>query len=230
MKSKIYGEVILTNNDWFIRELYDFLESIHFTIISANYSRYVIDVNRDLSLRGNRDKYTRSLIYYTTTFGKNIYDVELDEAEIRNRIETIYLPYHYCLLEEIRSFQLKNRKVYLFDLHSFYIQSTADIVLGTCGGCTCSAKFLNILVESFQEEGFIVEVDREGLTGGYIVSHYGLYPDVEAVQIEIRYTAYIEDRTFGEEEVINKNKGLFNATKARLYKAFLRIQEELEFS
>ncbi|MEC0178403.1 N-formylglutamate amidohydrolase [Paenibacillus favisporus] len=228
MKSRLVPGVILSNNDWYVRELYDFLDTIDFTVISANYSRYVIDVNRDMSFRDNKDNYRNSLIYHKTTFGEQIYDTSPDEAIIKNRIETMYLPYHHCLAEEIGQSTLNYRKVYLFDLHSFYIQSSADIVLGTRGGQTCSQEFLNVLVKAFREEGFKVEVDAEGLTGGYIVSHYGSLSHTEAVQIEIRYTTYIEDRVFGKEEVIDKNNDLFIATKGSLHRAFIRIKAALE--
>lgn len=134
MRARIKPGVILPNNDWYVRELYDFLDSINFTIVSANYSRYVIDVNRDVLFREGKDNYTRSLVYHKTTFGKEIYDISLDEAIINDRIETIYLPFHHCIEEEIKRIHRIKGKAYLFDLHSFYIQSSADIVLGTRSG------------------------------------------------------------------------------------------------
>ncbi len=65
---------------------------------------------------------------------------------------------------------------------------------------------------------------KKGLTGGYIVSKYGAWNNVEAIQIELRYTTYIENRMFGEEEVAAKNDELFKETQLRLVKVFQKIK------
>lgn len=72
-----------------------------------------------------------------------------------------------------------------------------------------------------------MKVDEKGLRGGYIVSQYSTIDDVEAMQIELRYTEYIEKRFFGEEEVINKDDTLFNHTRERLKRVFEKIENEL---
>ncbi len=66
-------EIVLSNNDWFLNELYNFLERLNITTVSANYSRYVIDVNRDISLRNHAEDYTKSLVYQKSTFGRDLY-------------------------------------------------------------------------------------------------------------------------------------------------------------
>ena len=37
------------DTDWFVHELYSFVTDLGITLIKANYSRYVIDLNRDPS-------------------------------------------------------------------------------------------------------------------------------------------------------------------------------------
>lgn len=221
---------ILTNNDWFLNDLFSFLPQLDITKVSANYSRYVIDVNREMSKKHVAGDYTQTLIYNKTTFGKDIYEKELSEVIINDRIEQFYKPYHLSLLNEINNGLSLKKKVYLFDLHSFYAQSTADIVLGTCGRVSCSEEFLNIVYNSFIKENFTVKIDEKGLRGGYIVSNYGSIENVEAIQIEIRYTAYIEERYFGEEEVKCKDNKLFNNTQKRLYRALRDIIRKLNVS
>lgn len=228
VKENMKPDVIFANNDWFLNELYCFLVNLDITIVSANYSRYVIDVNRPLEYKDNHELYTKSLIYFKTTFNKEIYIKPLENDVLKKRIKKIYNPYHLCLNEEInRILKIKN-KVYLFDLHSFYDKYiTADIVLGTRYGKTCSDKFLNIVYNSFVHEGFSVQLDAVGLRGGYITYHYSSIKDVEAIQIEIRYTAYIEDRYFGEEFMPKINSKLFNETQYRLNRVFNAIKENL---
>ncbi|WP_154439311.1 N-formylglutamate amidohydrolase [Tissierella pigra] len=223
MENNMIQNVLLTNNDWFLNDLYDFLYKVNIAKISANYSRYVIDVNRNISKKHMEEDYTKSLIYHKTTFGKHIYENSLPNKVIESRIKVFYEPYHTCLLNEINNILKERNKVYLLDLHSFYVQSTADIVLGTCGGSTCSQEFLNIVYKAFIDEGFTVKVDEKGLKGGYIVSHYSSIENVEAIQIEIRYTTYIEDRYFGEEEIHHRDNMLFNKTKERLERVFKNI-------
>ncbi|MBU5257475.1 N-formylglutamate amidohydrolase [Tissierella praeacuta] len=228
MENIMIQNVLLTNNDWFLNELYDFLNKLNITRVSANYSRYVVDVNRNINKKHIEGDYTESLVYHKTTFGKNIYKNSLPSKVVENRIKEFYEPYHTCLLNEINSSLKQWNKVYLFDLHSFYAQSTADIVLGTCGRSTCSHEFLYSVYKSFSEEGFTVKIDEKGLKGGYIVSHYSSIENVEAIQIEIRYTTYIEDRYFGEEVVYYKDDILFNKTKERLTRVFKNIVRIVE--
>ncbi|WP_246451972.1 N-formylglutamate amidohydrolase [Alkalicella caledoniensis] len=72
MRSVMRDEVLLTNNDWFLNELFSFLNELNITTVSANYSRYLIDVNRDIGKKEIDGDYTDSLIYRKTTFGKEI--------------------------------------------------------------------------------------------------------------------------------------------------------------
>lgn len=227
MKRKIKEDVFFANNDWYLNELYSFLKEFNIPIISAEYSRYVIDVNRKLEYENNHDKYNKSLIYYKTTFNKDIYKSFPSEEEKENRIKFIYEKYHKALLNKIEETLKLKGKVYLFDLHSFYAQSDADIVLGTQYGSTCSREFLHIVYNAFIEEGFTVKVDEIGLRGGYITYHYGAMSNVEAMQIEIRYTSYIENRYFGEEFKPEINIKLFSNTQKALDRAFIKIKNNL---
>ncbi|QHT60828.1 N-formylglutamate amidohydrolase [Paenibacillus lycopersici] len=219
-------DAILANSDWFLNELYAFLHDLQATIVSANYSRYVIDVNRAVT-GGSGNGYTTSLVYSATTFGKAIYDSPLPADVIANRLDTVYKPFHRRLKEEIDAVLQTNRIAYLFDLHSFYIQSDADVVLGTCAGRSCSGAFAQLVYEAFASEGFVVKIDEPGLTGGYITSHYGAPDRVEAIQIELRYTAYIGKRAFGEEAVAARDESLFRETQARLLHVFRRLERTL---
>lgn len=227
MKKKMKEKIILTNNDWFLNELYSFLIKLDITSLSTNYSRYVIDVNRNIEKKFNCGDYKESLIYTRTTFNKDIYNKPLSMEEIENRINDIYLPYHSLLISEINRVLQEMNKVYLFDLHSFYAQSTADVVLGTKERSACSHNFLDIVYKAFVSEKFKVKVDEKGLRGGHIVSKYSTLDNVEALQIELRYTTYIENRFFGEEELKSKNDVLFNNTKERLERVFKKIRNEL---
>lgn len=229
MKENIKPDVIFANNDWYLNELYKFLNELGIVTVSANYSRYVIDVNRKIEYKYDHKEYTKSLIYFNTTFNKEIYVKPPCKSIIEYRIENIYNPYHLCLIREINKVLKEKNTVYLFDLHSFYSQSEADIVLGTRYGETCSKQFLNIVYNAFINEGFTVKIDEVGLRGGYITYHYGSIKDVQAIQIEIRYTTYIENRYFGEEFMPKINYKLFYKTQSRLNRVFKVIKQSIYF-
>ncbi len=103
-------EVILPNMDWYIPLVYDFLKEMNITVIENHMPRYVIDPNR--SLEDNHDtSYKTNLIYHQTTLGYPMYQKELLEDEINERIELFYKPYHQAIkdaLNEKRNIFLKS--------------------------------------------------------------------------------------------------------------------------
>ncbi|GHN35799.1 N-formylglutamate amidohydrolase [Lactobacillus delbrueckii] len=47
MADALLPTAVLANTDWFLRELYDFLPGLGFTVLENNLNRYLIDPNRD---------------------------------------------------------------------------------------------------------------------------------------------------------------------------------------
>jgi len=68
---------------------------------------------------------------------------------------------------------------------------------------------------------------NEVWTGGYITRHYGDMDNVEALQIEIKFTAYLEGEYFGEEEITKWDSDRFRSAKKRLKKVFSDAVDEL---
>src|SRR5688572_24813743 len=109
--------------DWYVDKLYDFAPQMGMTMISAVFSRWIIDLNRDPS---SKPLYTDGRIITglcpTTTFtGEKLYRDERDsigDKEVEGRLETYYKPYHdgleILLGETVKSFG----KVLLWDCHS----------------------------------------------------------------------------------------------------------------
>lgn len=86
----------LSNVDWYLDKLYDFLSQMGVTCLVANNNRYVIDLNRDIS-KNLVGSYANHAVYTHTTFDKPLYDVVPDIDEIHRRIENYYTPYHQKL-------------------------------------------------------------------------------------------------------------------------------------
>jgi len=94
---------VLTNMDWYVDKLYDFLPELGVTVLQATHSRYVVDLNREVKepLFGPA---ISSVIFAENTQGSRLYDIEPTKAEIEARLNAYYYQYHNQLkavLQEI---------------------------------------------------------------------------------------------------------------------------------
>lgn len=180
----------LPNQDWHLDKLYDFLPSLGITVLQAIYSRYVVDLNRSLKepLFGN---FWQSAIAEKTAFNVPLYQTPPSQSEIQQRIEQYYHPYHDQLQSVLNQWIEQFGKVYLLDLHSFFGLIEDEICLGNGNGKTCGDRFMTIVEDAFCSNGYQV-VRNKVFSGGYITQHYGQWPQVEALQVEVRYPVYLD--------------------------------------
>ena len=217
MKDNLIKDVILPNMDWYIPLVYDFLKEMNITIIENHMSRYVIDPNR--SLQDHLDtSYKTNLIYRQTTLGYPIYQKELLENEINERIELFYKPYHQAIENALNEKKKYFSKVYLIDLHSFGADLGTDIILGNRYYQTMNKNLFHKIHQLLEKQGFRVK-DNDPFQGGYITKHYGK-ENIESLQIELWYQKYIADRYFGNEELPEIDYQLMNQTRKQLYQFF----------
>lgn len=202
MKQQIREGAVLTNNDWALNEMYEFLTAIGVSTLCANYSCYMADANRCLESSITEGEYSQSVVYQFNTFGDSLYAEPLSRAVIEQRIADYWIPYHRDLEALVLESKSAHERVFLCDLHSFSIQSKSDIVLGVRGMTSCSQEFFELV------------------RGGYITRRYSEIERIEALQIEIRYATYLEPREFVREEVYVYDKALFRQTQKRLKHVF----------
>lgn len=220
MNESLNKETILANMDWYLAQLYDFLGNMGFTVLINNISRYVIDPNRSLEDKTVDSSYNGNAIYNKTTFNKEMYTKQLAQDEIKNRIDQYYIPYHKELEKQIEQKLKKFDKIYLIDMHSFGKDIGADIVLGNDYGKTTSIRFFNFIKDELEKEGFCIN-ENKPYRGGYITRHYNeKFKNVETLQIELRYGAYIDNREFGEEYQPKINEDIFYYTKEKMKRVF----------
>ena len=180
----------LPNSDWHLQPLYSFLPALGITVMQANYSRYVVDLNRALKppFLGS---FWSAVIPEQTAFKQPIYrDEKPSKASVRDRIDEFYTPYHRQLTALLNEAVSQHGKVYLLDLHSFMGLIADDVCLGNASGKTCAPGLIDGAADSFAQQGYQT-VKNKVFTGGYITRHYGGQPQVEALQIEIRYPTYL---------------------------------------
>jgi N-formylglutamate deformylase len=216
----------LSNMDRHLDKLYDFLPDLGITVLEATQSRYVVDVNRALKapLSGS---YKTSAIYDANTFDHPLYDLPLTRAEINERIEQYYHPFHDRLTSLLEETIQRAGKAYLLDLHSFFIQTTHDVCLGNERNQTSSRAFLDAVAAAFQQDRFTVAKNNV-LLDSYITQHYGNTKSVESLQIELRYPAYLDQEKWGEEEADEWDSPRFRETQARLRSVFARIVASID--
>lgn len=202
----------LPDTDWFVPRLYDFAKDLGAHMIVANYSRYIIDVNRppdDMNLYEN-DKAT-GLIPKTLFDGNPLYAAEepFTEDDVYNRIETYWRPYHAKLYEVIAKIKEEHGHALLYDAHSIasripnlFKGKLPDLNLGTANAESCAPEVGYAIAEVIRASDFSSIINGR-FVGGYITRHYGKpAKNVHAVQMEIGQASYMdkETREYDEEK------------------------------
>ncbi len=200
------------DTDWYLSQLYDFLSELKVTRISANYSRYLIDLNRDSSgkiLYANADN---TELCPTSTFDlEPLYeeDEEPDSQEVQRRIELYWKPYHQELERLIAKARAKFGYAIVLEAHSiaqevprFFDGKLPDFNFGTNDGKTVN-KSLAKLLEEF-DTGDYSKVINGRFKGGFITRHYAKPEDsIFTIQLELSQITYL-----------NKEKKLYEKAKS----------------
>jgi N-formylglutamate deformylase len=217
---------VLTNMDWHLDKLYDFLPELGITVLQAAHSRYVVDLNREAKepLVGPNSS---SVISQYNTQGSPLYAQAPSKSEIETRLTKYYYPFHEKLKAILEEMTGKFGYVFLIDLHSYFLYPVTDACLGNCNGITCSDDFINTVEQALNRQDFSV-VKNEGFTGGYITRHYGSIPNIASLQIELRFPVYLNGDYFGEEEITEWDCDRFRNAKTRLRAVFGDIIKGLD--
>ncbi|AFY55324.1 N-formylglutamate amidohydrolase [Rivularia sp. PCC 7116] len=215
----------LPNSDWHLDKLYDFLPNLGITVLQATHNRYVVDLNRQAKepLFGS---FWSAVIPENTAFNKSIYQNQPTDKEIKARIEKYYLPYHHQLKSLLEEKMERFGKVYLLDLHSFCGLIDDDICLGNLNNQTCSEFLISTVDKSFTNQGLQV-VRNKTFSGGYITRHYGEMPNIESLQIEVRYHVYLQENQIDKPEPPSYQVVEFEAAKNKFNHIFNTIVSKL---
>lgn len=191
------------DTDWFIHQLYDFAPSIGIKMICANYSRWVIDLNRDPESAPlyNDGRVITGLVPSTNFNGDPLYISEVpDQNEINRRLEAYYLPYHRKVEELILETKAQFGKALLFDAHSIRkvvpgIRKEAfpDLILGDNDGKSASEEVINAAYTALGTSGKDLQHNHP-FKGGYITRSFGKpSKNMHALQLEMAKTNYMDD-------------------------------------
>jgi N-formylglutamate deformylase len=191
------------DTDWHLPRLYDFVRALDATVIVANLSRYVIDVNRppdDANLYPGRD--TPKLCPTDTFDSRPLYrDAGPDDGEIARRLAAVWSPYHRRLEREIERVRGEHGVAVLWDAHSIvsvaprlFEGKLADLNLGTADGASCDPALAARLKAALASHAGYTSVLNGRFKGGYITRTHGRPAEgVHAVQLEMAECIYMQE-------------------------------------
>jgi N-formylglutamate deformylase len=194
----------LPDTDWYVHLLYDFARGLGASIIKANYSRYVVDLNRSSDSASLYVGSPTSPVCATETFGGSfIYMAghEPDEREIAGRIDQYWRPYHERIATELAAIRASHGTALLWDAHSIASEVPGlfegvlpDFNFGTRDGASCPRAVSDELLQIVLRDGEFGAVLDGRFKGGYITQHYGDPANgVYAVQLELAQRAYMNE-------------------------------------
>ena len=194
----------LPDTDWHIPELYDFLEGVDASVIRANYSRYVVDLNRDPSGQSLYPGQATTGLVPTEFFdGEPLYlDGEApDDVEVAARRQAFHTPYHDALAELIDHVRAVHGYAVLWDAHSIasvvprlFEGRLPDLNLGTNTGQSCAPEIQAAAEAAMADAGSYKTISNGRFKGGWITRHYGQPKhDVHALQMEIAQITYMAE-------------------------------------
>jgi N-formylglutamate amidohydrolase len=195
----------LPDTDWHVAELYDFAPALGAAMLIAQYSRYLIDLNRPPDDAALYSAAPKTGLCPTSSFdGEPLYlagDGALAPTEIAERRRQYWQPYHDALRALLTQTRERFGYALLLDAHSIrsvvprlFEGRLPDINVGTNRGSACSPALTEALRVRLGGQARWSRVFDGRFTGGYITRNYGRPAvGVHAVQIELAQSAYMDE-------------------------------------
>lgn len=219
--------------DAFIDELYLPAAKMGIPLLTAQFPRTYIDVNRHTAdidaalmaepwptktMESGKGKIGKALVWRTLVNGKPIYDRKLGVAEVMGRIERYHQPYHDALWELMANAHTRFGVVYHINCHSMGPTTTLDMegvdgqprpdfILGDRDGTTCEPAFTNYIVKFLQGLGYSVVLNNPFKGVELVRAYSDPSGGRHSLQIEINKKLYMDPVTIQKHEGFNKLQG-----------------------
>ena len=192
------------DTDWFLDRLYDFPELEDASLIVAQQSRYVIDMNRP---QDNQSLYpgqtTTGLIPLTRFDGLPVYKSEPDNNEINRRIKEVWVPYHQQIESELERLTEEFGIAVLLEAHSIepelprlFEGRLPDFNIGTNRGSSCDQTLTDAVTNVLSSQSRFSHVVNGRFVGGYITRNFGQpAKQRHAIQFELSQATYMDEAT-----------------------------------
>lgn len=193
----------IDDTDWFLQDLYNFAPAMGITIIHANYSRWVIDLNRDPQSAPlyNDGRIITGLTTTTDFLGNPIYKPgkEPNQDEVQRRLDVYYWPYYQQLQDLLDQRKKEFGKVILWDAHSIRRmvptirkEPFPEMILGDNDEKSADKKLIDATLNTLSK-GYQVN-HNDPFKGGHITRYFGNPANhIHALQLERNKNLYMDD-------------------------------------
>ncbi|HEX5455358.1 MAG TPA: N-formylglutamate amidohydrolase [Stellaceae bacterium] len=236
--SRLDALALRRSEDSFVDELFAAATELGAPLLAARFPRAWLDVNREpweldpgmfsdalpnfVNIRSPRVRMGLGTIARIVASGEEIYARKLRFAEARQRIETLYRPYHHALRRLVDETSARFGGCLLIDCHSMPSAAGgggpdgADIVLGDCHGASCAPAIIEAARLYLARRDFAVALNAP-YAGGFTTGHYGdPRRGRHAVQIEISRALYMDERRFRRKPGFDRIKAEMTGLLAHL--------------
>jgi len=189
-------------------------------LLRAHFPRVYVDPNREpfeldpsmfdsrvpdyVNARSPRVAAGLGTIARVVANGEEVYRGKLSFAEVRERIERHYFPYHRTLQNLLDATRRRFGCYLLVDCHSMPSVggpmdadpglTRLDIVLGDCHGTSCAPAVTGLAERTLRDRGFSVRRNVP-YAGGYTTHHYARpRQGLHALQIEVNRSLYMDEQ------------------------------------
>ncbi|MDP6967559.1 MAG: N-formylglutamate deformylase [Gammaproteobacteria bacterium] len=200
---------LLPDTDWHIPALYHMAQALGATCISANYSRYVIDLNRPLDDVPLYSTKTTGLFPDILFTDKPLFQPgKTPETAHREACKRqIWQPYHQAIAAQLARIRQLHGYAILLDAHSIasrvpmlFDGQLPDFNWGTNTGHSCADGLLQAAQNSVDQQHYS-QVSNARFKGGYITRHYGRPQDnIHAIQLELGQDTYLQEQSYALSE------------------------------
>lgn len=189
--------------DFHVHRLYDFAPDLNATTLFANYSRYVVDLNRDPHSAPLYPGLFETGLCPLSDFDRRpIYleGGEPDPAETERRRHCYWFPYHARLEEVLEATRDRHGFALLIDAHSIrpsiptlFEGSLPDLSFGSDSGRTLPPAVIAALNEWMAKTTAYSSVLDGRFKGGFTTRGHGRPEDrIFSLQIEIVQSCYLD--------------------------------------
>ncbi len=206
------------SEDFFVDQLFEDANALGAPLLLAHFPRAYLDVNREpyeldprmfsdrLPPFANRQSIRVAgglgTVPRVVSEGQHIYPRRITFEEARQRIDTIYKPYHTALRGLLANTHRRFGHAVLIDCHSMPASISVgadglrpDFVIGDRFGTSAGRDISEAAVEALRSMGYLVAANKP-YAGGFITEHYGRpAKGLHAVQIEVNRGLYVNEAT-----------------------------------
>ena len=203
-------DAVLRDSDLYVDRIWEQAPRHGATLLVANVSRYVVDLNRapdDVDREtvpdhpAPRPTQARGVVWRITTDGRPALRAPIGYAELGDRLARFHAPYHRTLRHALDELRARFGYVILVAAHSMPSTSRdgatrrADVVPGTRGRTSADPRVIDAVERHFRAAGLTVRHD-DPYRGGWTTGSYGKPRDgVHAIQIELNRALYVDEST-----------------------------------